>query len=578
MISFRLVRALGSILPFPLSPLDSFRWPLPAKFNMGTACADKHVTLGQGSAIALHCFDPKGSLCSLSFLDLTRISDRLAVGLRAALHTERGNVVGVYMSQGPETVLAHLAIYKLGAIALPLFTQFGSDALKYRLQNSEAKVCIVDAAGLNNILDILPELPNLKYILVCPPGAALGMEEKLDKILPDNCFLWSDVIRNANPSSFFAASTSLDDPALLIYTSGTTGNPKGCLHAHRVLIGHLPGVELPHNMFPQRDDLMYTPADYAWIGGLLDVMLPSLFHGVPLLAYRMKKFDPEECFRLIKNFKVQNAFLPPTALKMMRQVSHPERFGIKMRSIGSGGENLGGELLEWGRMAFGTTINEFYGQTECNLVISNSFQLFPIKYGSMGRQVLGHTVAIVDEKGLVQPDEVVGNIAVKMPDPVAFLGYLNNATATNEKFVGDWLLTGDLGKRDVDGYFYFFGRDDCVIKTSGYRCGPAEIESTILKHASVVLCAVIGKPDTQRGEIIKAFVVLRPEITKEQHDVIRAEIVTLVKTFLAPYEHPREIEFVNELPLTLTGKIIHKELRRIEIAKMTKLQKNLNDL
>jgi acetyl-CoA synthetase len=347
----------------------------------------------------------------------------------------------------------------------------------------------------------------------------------------------------------------------IVYTSGTTGPPKGALHAHRTLLGHLPGVEFPHNFFPQKDDCFWTPADWAWIGGLIDVLFPSWHHGIPVLAHRAKKFNPEDAFRLMARYSVRNAFMPPTALKLMRQVEDPKsRHHLRMRSIGSGGETLGQELLEWGRNVMDVTINEFYGQTECNLIVGCCSEIMEIRPGSMGRPIPGHVVDVLDENATPLEAGSVGEIAVKRPDPVMFLSYWRNPDATQNKYIGDWLLTGDLAEKDAEGYFWFKGRKDDVITSAGYRMGPAEIEDCLMKHPAVAMAAVVGVPDLVRTEIVKAFIVLKQGMTSGP--ALEADIRDFVRVRLAAHEYPREIEFIRELPMTATGKIMRKELKK----------------
>jgi acetyl-CoA synthetase len=441
----------------------------------------------------------------------------------------------------------------VGAIAIPLFTLFGPDALEYRLSNSEAKAVITDAANIEKILQIKDALPHLKIIIATrakPQEGVLDYWKSVEKGSP-----YLDPVK-----------TKADDPALIIYTSGTTGPPKGALHAHRVVLGHVPGVEFFHNFFPLKDDLYWTPADWAWIGGLIDVLFPSWHHGIPVVAYRAKKFDPEQAFYFISKYGIRNAFMPPTALKMMRQVQEPQRrYDYKMRTIACGGETLGEELLDWGKKVMDLTINEFYGQTEVNLVVGNCAEIMEIRRGSMGKPIPGHRVEVVDEAGNVLPPGVIGEVAIQRPDPVMFLNYWRNPQATEEKFIGDWSLTGDLAKKDEDGYFWFVGRKDDLITSSGYRIGPAEIEDCLIKHPAVTMAAVIGSPDKVRGEIVKAFIVLKPEITPSP--ALQEEIQNFVKTRLAAHEYPREIEFVQELPMTTTGKIMRRELRKRDMEK-----------
>lgn len=526
---------------------ESLNWSIPESFNIGVDVCDKWADSGR---LALIHKTHDGKIENYSFLDLKRLSNKLANVLKT-LGLERGERAGILLPQAPETAVTHIAAYKMGAIAIPLFSLFGEEALEYRLSDSGARVVVTDSAGAAKLAGIRNRLPELRHVL-CIDG------------LPDAPDLldFHSLLEPAS-SDFNPVETLAEDPALIIYTSGTTGPPKGALHAHRVLLGHLPGVEFPHEFFPQPDDLFWTPADWAWIGGLLDVLLPAWHHGVPVLAHRFAKFEPEAAFALMAEFKVRNAFMPPTALKMMRRVEKPqERWNLNLRSIGSGGESLGEELLDWGREAFGITINEFYGQTECNLVIGNCAGLMPVKPGAMGRAVPGHEVAIVDDAGTPLPPGEEGNIGIQRPDPVMFLRYWNNPSATEAKFAGDWLLTGDRGKLDEDDYFHFVGRDDDVITSGGYRIGPGEIEDCLIKHPAISMAAVIGVPDPLRTERVKAFVVLKPEFHGSED--LTKEIQAFVKVRLAAHEYPREVAFVEDLPMTTTGKIIRKALRALE--------------
>ncbi|MCB4822849.1 acyl-CoA synthetase [Roseicella aerolata] len=521
----------------------AFRWRVPDHYNIGVDCCDCWAD-GSGRPALLH-LHADGRLERISFDALKADSNRLANMLRAH-GIARGDRVGVLLPQVPEAALAHLAITKLGAIAVPLFQLFQEQALEFRLADSGAAALVTDAVGLSKLASLRDRLPALRLVLSADgPG-----EGALD--------LRAEMARASD--GFTPEDTAADDPAVIIYTSGTTGAPKGALHAHRVLLGHLPGVEMPQDLFPQPGDLFWTPADWAWIGGLFDVLLPSLHHGVPVLAHRMAKFDPEFALRLMAEHGVRNAFLPPTALKMMRAVPESARFGARPRSIGSGGETLGAELLDWGRSTFGVTINEFYGQTECNLVVSSCGALMPARPGWMGRAVPGHEVAVVDAAGHPLPPGEIGTIAVRRPDPVMFLGYWNNPEATATKFAGDWLLTGDQGVQDEEGWFRFVGRDDDVITSAGYRIGPGEIEDCLLRHSSVAMAAVIGLPDPLRTEAVTAVVVPAPGVAADA--ALAAELQSHVKTRLAAHSYPRQVIFQDALPLTATGKVMRGELRR----------------
>jgi acetyl-CoA synthetase len=517
-----------------------FRWEIPARFNIGVASCDRHADGSRRPALIYEA--PDGQIERFSFDDLKRLSKCCANAL-AGLGVRMGDRVGVLLPQRPETAIAHLAIYKLGAVAVPLFVQFGPDALEHRLTDSGAKALITDGENLSKIPTNLPDLATILVV----EGDSGG-----------NPLFWPTLERAS--SAFVPADTASEDPALIIYTSGTTGRPKGALHAHRVLPGHLPGVQLPHDFFPQPGDLYWTPADWAWIGGLLDVLLPSLYFGVPVLAHRARKFDPEEACDLIARHGVRNAFLPPTALKMMRMVPSPRaRFGIDLRSVASGGEALGEDILAWSREALGVPVNEFYGQTEANLLVGNCASLYPVRPGSMGRPIPGHRIAVVSAEGEELPPGETGIVAVQRPDPVMFLGYWHNPEATAAKFAGDWCLTGDVALRDDDGYIWYKGREDDLISSGGYRIGPTDIEDCLMKHDAVLMAAVVGKPDPVRGEIVKAFVVARPGILPDA--ALATEIRGFVGERLAWYQAPREIDFVDELPLTATGKIIRRELR-----------------
>ena len=531
-----------------LKPADSysqlcrdFNWPIPDRYNIGVDVCDKHPA---AKPALIHKRDGQDTLI-YSFGDLKRLSNKLA-NVLTALGLTRGDRIGILLPQAPETAVAHIAAYKAGLIATPLFTLFGEDALEYRLGACGAAALVTDKASLPKIAAIRERLPSLKLVL-CIDGPA------------DDATDYTAVMEKAS-DAFTPVDTAANDPAMIIFTSGTTGPPKGALHAHRVLLGHLPGVEYPHAFFPQPGDLYWTPADWAWIGGLIDVLLPSLHHGVPVLTYRAAKFDPEETYALIAEHGVRNMFLPPTALKLMRQVPVTAAGrAMNVRSVASGGESLGANLLEWGRSTFGVTINEFYGQTECNLVVGNNAGLDPIRPGSMGKPIPGHRVAIIDDQGTMLPAGETGNIAVHRPDPVMFLEYWNNPDATREKFIGDWLLTGDTGSQDEDGYIWYGGRNDDVITSAGYRIGPGEVEDCLLKHDAVAFAAVVGVPDPIRTEAVKAFIVLREGV--QPSDDLAAEIQSFVKRQLAAHEYPRQIEFIDELPMTTTGKIMRRELR-----------------
>lgn len=521
-----------------------FSWDIPSRYNMGVDACDKWAERDDTRLALIHVAHD-GSARHYSFGAIREASNRVG-NLLLANGVQPGDRVGILLPQAPETAYSHIAVYKIGGIAIPLFTLFGAEALRYRLSNSGARAVITNAEGAAKLAEIRHGLPELKAVFTID-GAQDGT---LD--------LHREMARQS--AELHPVDSSPDDPAVIIYTSGTTGQPKGALHAQRVLLGHLPGVEVSHNLFPQEGDRMWTPADWAWIGGLLDVLLPAWHHGIAVVAHRFQKFTAEGAFQLLQDYGVRNTFLPPTALKMMRSVAEPEkRWRYQLRSVASGGESLGSELLEWGRRTFGLTINEFYGQTECNMTVSSCAQIMPAKAGAIGRAVPGHDVAIVDDAGQPLRAGETGNIAVRRPDPVMFLGYWANDAATQDKFVGDWLLTGDTGSVDDEGYIHFLGRNDDVITSAGYRIGPGEIEDSILQHPAVKMVAVVGASDPQRTEVVAAVVVLKDG--QQPSDALKRQIQEHVKTRLAAHEYPREIFFVDELPMTTTGKVIRRDLR-----------------
>ena len=521
-----------------------FRWQVPARYNIGADVCTRWAER-EPARLALVAVDADGHAREYGFGAIHEGSNRLGNLLRAH-GAQRGDRIGILLPQALETALAHLACYKLGCIAVPLFTLFGVDALRYRLHDSGARVVVTNGEGAAKLAGIRDQLPALQVVFSVD-GAGPGVLDLQPAL-------------RAQASDLQPVDTAAEDPAVIIYTSGTTGQPKGALHAHRVLLGHLPGVEISHDLLPQAGDRLWTPADWAWIGGLFDVLLPAWHHGVPVVANRLRKFSAEAAFELLQDHGVRNAFLPPTALKLMRAVPEPQRrWRYRLRSVASGGEPLGAELLDWGRRAFGLTINEFYGQTECNMTVSACAALMPARPGAIGKPVPGHRLAVIDAAGTELPAGELGQIAVQRPDPVLFLRYWNNEPATHAKFVGDWLLTGDTGRFDADGYLHFVGRADDLITSAGYRIGPGEIEDCILQHPAVRMAAVVGAPDPQRTEVVVAVIVVQDGVRAD--DELARSIQAHVKQRLAAHEYPRELYFVDELPLTTTGKVVRRSLR-----------------
>ncbi|MBT0959517.1 AMP-binding protein [Alphaproteobacteria bacterium KMM 3653] len=520
----------------------AFEWAVPTHCNIGVQITDRPAAT-HGARTAIVDVGADGRVREISFAALAERSNQWAHVLAGL--TEAGDRVAVLLPQSIEVAIAHAAILKGGRISLPLFTLFGPDALLHRLRDAGARVLLTNAAGAAVVAGIRGDLPELQHVICVEEPEFTG--------------------RCAHqPRDFTGAETRADDPAILIYTSGTTGHPKGALHGHRVLLGHLPGVEMSHDFFPQEGDRIWTPADWAWIGGLLDVLMPALYHGVTVVACRFRKFTAEAAFELMRGQGVRNAFLPPTALKLMRLADVPEH-ALALRSVASGGEPLGKGLIEWGQRALGTTINEFYGQTECNMIVSSCAALAPPEPGVMGFAVPGHGVEVLADGGGVAPVGEMGEIAVATPDPVMFLRYWNNPEATEAKFREvdgrRFLLTGDRGRRVESGRIAFTGREDDVISSAGYRIGPGEIEDCLLTHPAVHLAGVVGMPDALRGSVVAAYVQLGEG--RDPSAGLAEEIAEHVRARLAAYEAPRVVRFIEAMPMTTTGKIIRADLRRM---------------
>jgi acetyl-CoA synthetase len=530
----------------------SFRWDVPRRFNIARACCGAWAD--DRSRFALYWEDESGARAAYSFWDIQRAADRLSNAL-AGLGVRRGDRVAIVLPQRPETAIAYIAIFQMGAIALPLSHLFGPEALEYRINHAEACVALVEPTTLASLWAVKDRLPSLRHVI----GVAGARESGV--------LAYEDLLSRSS-ARYVPGETSCDDPAIIIYTSGTTGAPKGALQGHRSIIGNLSGFVHSHDFFPKRGDMFWSPADWAWAGGLFDALLPSWYFGMPILGYR-GRFDAERAYDLLERYGIRNSFLFPTALKlMMKAVPRPrERYSLNLRSVMSAGEAVGTALIEWAREELGVTLNEMFGQTEINYVVGNCQSAWPVKPGSIGRPYPGHRVAVIDEHGNELPPGELGEIAIhRKGDPVFFLEYWKNPQATRDKFIGEWGCTGDQAKRDADGYLWYQGRSDDVIKSAGYRIGPAEIESCLVRHPAVANAAVIGKDDEARGAIVKAFIVLQPGHPPSEG--LKEDIQKHVRGRLAPYEYPREIEFIAALPMTTTGKVQRKELRRLEEAKL----------
>ncbi len=536
----------------------SFRWAVPHRFNIAWECCGRWAR-DTPQALAVRYEHESGARADIRYGELQRRANRMAGALRRR-GVGRGDRVAIVMPQRIETAVAHMAVYQLGAVAMPLSMLFGPQALEFRINDSEAEVAIVDETGIENILAARPACPRLRLVLAVGDAEGSGDGD------------WSTAMAEGS-DDFTPEDTACDDPAVLIYTSGTTGPPKGALIPHRALIGNLSGFVCSQNWFPQDDAVFWSPADWAWTGGLMDALLPTLYFGRPIIAFH-GRFSPERAFQLLSRHRVTHTFLFPTALKaMMKAVPDPHsRYRLRLRAIMSAGEAVGDAVFAWCAASLGVTVNEMFGQTEINYVVGNSCEKWPARPGSMGRPYPGHRVAVIDDDGRECPRGTPGDVAVHRRDihgerdPVFFLGYWRNEDATRRKFTGDpddsWCRTGDTAVMDEDGYLWYQGRSDDVFKVAGYRIGPSEIENCLVKHDAVANAAVVPKPDSDRGALVKAYVVLAPGFVPSA-----ALVDTLqrhVKGKLAPYEYPKEIEFVDALPMTTTGKVQRRLLRMRE--------------
>ncbi|PKO29642.1 MAG: AMP-binding protein [Betaproteobacteria bacterium HGW-Betaproteobacteria-9] len=559
-----------------------FGWQVPRRFNMAAVCSRRWAadpaTAQQTAVIATAPGQPDRRH---SYAELQQQANRLSSAL-TALGVQRGDRVAIVMPQRFETAVAYMAVLQMGAVGMPLSQLFGPEALEFRLQDSEAVAAICDASTLTAVQSVAGQCPQLRALIAvdAPAPGALA---------------WADLLASA-PSRFKAVDTLADEAAVLIYTSGTTGNPKGALIPHRALIGNLTGFVCSQNWFgfdpfdaaKPSQAVFWSPADWAWTGGLMDALLPSLYFGRPIVAFN-GRFSPQAAFELMERHGVTHTFLFPTALKaMMKAFPQPRKqFRVQLQAIMSAGEAVGDAVFAYCRKQLGVTVNEMFGQTEINYIVGNCARLYPARPGSMGKGYPGHRVAVIDDEGHECPVGAPGDVAVHRldvhgdPDPIFFLGYWKNESATRAKFTGDmassWCRTGDMAVRDAEGYLWYQGRADDVFKAAGYRIGPGEIENCLVKHPAVANAAVVPKPDAERGAVVKAYVVLAQEYLAAQpgrsagdaafEQRLVAELQAHVKGKLAPYEYPKEIEFIESLPMTTTGKVQRRVLRLREEAR-----------
>lgn len=566
-----------------------FRWQVPEFFNIAEVCCRRWAQAGEaGQRIAIHADGAGLQARAHSYAELQEQANRLSAAL-GTLGVRRGDRVAIVLPQRFETAVAYMAVLQMGAVAMPLSTLFGSEALAFRLNDSAASVLICDDAAILTLQNLRGSCEALRHVIGVGDsaggdagGGAAGAAD-LDYA----------ALLAAQPPAYAPVATRAEDPAVLIYTSGTTGNPKGALIPHRALIGNLTGFICSQNWFgfdpqfkgpmpplpqPKTPSVFWSPADWAWTGGLMDALLPSLYFGRPIVAWN-GRFSPQTAFELLQKYEVTHTFLFPTALKaMMKAYPQPRQFfRLRLEAIMSAGEAVGDAVFAYCQQELGVTVNEMFGQTEVNYIVGNCAIFWPAKPGSMGKGYPGHRVAVIDEQGRECAAGVVGEVAIHRqdvhgdPDPIFFLGYWKNEAGTRDKYTGDWCRTGDLAQSDAEGYLWYQGRADDMFKAAGYRIGPGEIENCLVKHAAVANAAVVPKPDAERGALVKAYVVLTPEAQAERGEEpaaraqwearLVADLQRHVKGMLAPYEYPKEIEFIDALPMTTTGKVQRRVLR-----------------
>ena len=528
----------------------NFKWDIPDQYNIADDVCDRWAD-GSGR-IALAYENEAKETSIYTFDDVKKYANQLANAFQS-WGFSKGDRVTLLLAQNPECAIGHVACWKAGMVSGPCSVLFAGDAVAYRLNDCGAKAVITDLANFEKVNSLRSQCPKLEKIIIVDGDA-------------DGAFnFWNSI--SSESEVFENAKTAAEDIAWISYTSGTTGQPKGSVQPHRMMLGHMPSLEFIYDFFPQDADALWSPADWAWMAGLMDVLMPGWFHGCKVVATAMKGFDAEDAYRILAEHEVTLALLTPTMLKLMRQVEDPlSRHTLKLRSVLSGGEAVGAGLLEWAQDELKLAINEGFGQTECNVILGNNGNVFPIKPGSLGKPTPGSVVKIIDDSGTEVPCGQEGHIACQRPHPVMLLEYLNKPEATKEKFIGDMLITGDVGHMDEDGYFWFHGRGDDVITSSGYRIGPSEIEDALLKHEAIQMAAAIGIPDPVRTEIIKVFLILKEGVQGTQ--TLQDELKEFVRSRLAKHEVPRIIEFVESLPMTTTGKIMRRELRELEKEKL----------
>jgi acetyl-CoA synthetase len=521
---------------------EGFEWDVPETFNVAEAVCRRWADAPDGKRrVALFYEGEDGRRETYTFWRMQREANRVSNAL-ADIGVGRGTRVGIVLPQRPENLIANLAVLQMGGIVVPLSVLYGSEGLRYRLDHSETEVVIAGEQRAGLVEELRPGLDALESVITVDAPDVGG-------------HTWEEAVRSA-PPEFGAVETGAEDSAYVIYTSGTTGKPKGAHHAHRQVLGYVPGWQLI-NEFPDESAVHYSPSGWAWVGGLFAVVWGAWFHGQPVVGYG-GDFEPEAVYRVLDEYGVTHTLLTPTMVRMMREVDYRGELDVEV--VPSGGEKVSRDVHRFVEEEWGAVVNEIYGQTECNFLVGTNHELMEMDYEATGRPVPGHVVSVVDEEtGEELPPNEIGHIAVKRPNPGMLLDYWHQPELTEELFVGDWMLTGDAGSFDEDGYLHYEGRADDVIITAGYRVSPLEVEDTLREHEAVANAVVIGVDDEERGQVVKAFLKLEPGFDPSEE--LAEEVRTFVREREAAYKYPRQVEFVEEFPTTVTGKVQRRKLK-----------------
>jgi acetyl-CoA synthetase len=504
------------------------RWEVPSRYNIAADVCDKHPR--DKPAMVWESFD--GSTRELAWGELQDLANRAAHTL-AGRGVERGDRVAVVLPPTPEAAAIFFGVWKLGAILLSMSVLYGDDGIEHRLSDSGAKLLVTDAANAPRF-----DRPWAPDTLVLEPGTLASA-----------------------PADFVCVDTAADDPAQLYYTSGTTGLAKGIVHAHRYVLAH---EEFVHCHEVQDGERFHGMGEWAWAAGIAPLLGPWRLGAVQCVYRREGGFDPHQQLDFLSRNRVTNVFTTPTAMRSMMAVEDAgTRYPQIFRRVCSAGEPLNPEAIRWFREQYGVTVLDFYGLTESYPLVAN-FPFMEVREGSMGKPMPGWDVQILDEDDNPVERGARGEICLRArSNPHYPLGYWRNDEASEETFGGEWFRTKDAAVQDEDGYYWYVGRADDVIIAAGYRIGPFEVESACLEHAAVREAAVVASPDELRGNVVKAFIVLADGY--EPSDELGREISGFVRTRLSAYAYPRRIEFVSDLPKTLTGKIRRIELRQLEL-------------